>query len=338
MRRNYLLKIVLVLSILSIYMNITAKERDTVCFLNGRERNDIKVLVKNGESLMPLRTVGEELGAQVDYDSKSKKITITKGKTTLSLTIGEKNVLINNENLELLNPVNTYPIEGQDITYVPLRILFENLGGTVTYNSKYNYINAYDKEHVAYKALEGLKSNDLTEYRFALLALPRYIPDEDVYIGGIYNYSVFPINSKQPYFLIAGNPSLDLPEGNLGYFEVEDGVAICKWHKADKEGDLYFEIEDPLIYFYTNKFIFDTKLSKEELSELRDQFLQNVGILTEDGDKSIPEGLQFEYALQSPYIYSYLVKYIGGESQQYENTDLLGAVDEEALLKWVEKR
>lgn len=326
MRKKYLLKIILALSILGIYMNVIAKEKDTVCFLNGRQRNDIKVLVKNGESLMPLRTVSEELGAQVDYDSKSKRITIIKGGTTLSLTIGEKDVLINNEKLHLLNPVNTYKIDGQDTTYVPLRILFENLGGTVTYNSKYNYINAYDTEHVTYRALEGLKSSDLTEYRFALLALPRYIPDEDVYIGGVYSYSMFPLNSKEPSFYVGGNPSLDLPGENIGYFEVEDGVAVCKWYKVAEDGNLSFTTEKPLIYFYTNKFMIDRKLSEEEANYWYEQFSTRVKMITKDGDKSIPDGVQYKYPLQSSYLYE-------KEGQSAQNTDLLGTVDEEVLLK-----
>ncbi len=337
MKNKWFLKLLLILSILGIYMNVMAKERDIICFLNGKQRHDIKVLVKNGESLMPLRTVSEELGAQVDYNSQSKKITITKGTTTLSLTIGDKDVLVNNEKHQLSNPVKSYTVDSQDITYVPLRILFENLGGTVSYNSKYNYINAYDKEHVTYKALQGLKSNDLTEYRFALLALPRYIADEEIYIGGIFSYCMFPINSKEPYFLIGGNPSLDLPESNIGYFEIEDGVAICKWFKKAENGDISFENKEPLIYFYTNKFVIDTKLSPEDLNQMSKQFSSNVGILTKDGDKNIPDEVQFKYALQSPYLYSYLQKYTGGESQMYENTDLLGAVDEESLLKMMDK-
>lgn len=332
MKKKYVLKLFLLLSMLCIYMNVMAEEKSTICFFNGRQRNDIKVLVKNGESLMPLRAVSEELGANVDYDNKLKKITITKGEVILSLMIGKKDVIVNNEKVQLINPISTYRIDDQNLTYVPLRILFENLGGTVTYNSKYNYINAYDKEHVAYKALEGLKSDDLTQYRFALLALPRYISDEDVHIGGIYSYCIFPLNAKEPYFYAGGNPSLDLPQINIGYFEVEDGIAVCKWHKTAEDGNLSFNAEEPLIYFYTNKFAVDRKLNDEEKDYWHDQFPDLVKVIAKDGERSIPEGIPYEYPLQSPYLYKYIVKYIGGESEQYENVDLLGTVDEEALM------
>ncbi len=81
-------------------------------------------------TLVPLRFVSEALGARVDWVATTKNIIIKDGKTEITLTLGSKEVLINNDTMvmdcapELLPPGRSF---------VPLRFLSEALGAKVSY-------------------------------------------------------------------------------------------------------------------------------------------------------------------------------------------------------------
>ena len=329
MNRKKLSRIILGIGMLvGIQTTAWAKPVETTFFLNGKERDDVEVVVKNDVTYVPLRLVGEELDAQVEYDAMSKKVTIVKDKEKLEVPIGSNQGVLNGEEVELIGPMFMHTNEwGESLTYIPLRNIFEILGGIVDYNEDDRFINAYNPNHTAYKALEGLKSDDLTAYRFAQLALPR-VNGEDVYPGGGYGESyIFPLNTKSNYFLLIGDPSFDMPIQTIAYYEIENGVAYCKWFKevrGDEEGrphtqetvfDRYLgegnvtqevgtlpELEESIFIVFHTSSMRDP--SPEDDMSVYYEYVdirEKVGLLGVEDMYGVLENIALQYPIFSPY-------------------------------------
>ena len=87
-------------------------------FVNGNEISfEVDPINKNNRILVPMRIIFETLGYQVNWIDKDKKVTATKGDSTITLQIDNKNATINNEQVELDVPAMI--IGGR--TLVPLR-------------------------------------------------------------------------------------------------------------------------------------------------------------------------------------------------------------------------
>jgi hypothetical protein len=84
----------------------------------------------SGRVLVPIRTVSEELGANVSYDDKTKQVTIVKGDKTIQLTLGKSEAVVNGKTISLdAAPAN---IEGRVL--VPLRFISENMDAVVEWD------------------------------------------------------------------------------------------------------------------------------------------------------------------------------------------------------------
>lgn len=361
MRKRILLKCILIgLSILSSLPNVIyAKEMDTKFFINGREIWDAEILIKEDRTYVPLRIVGEELGSQVMYDNKNKRIEVKKGNKVLEVSIGKSESLLNGEKLNLSSKAILHTTEdGRPLAYVPLRNIFEIFDGVVDYNKNYRYVNAYNKDHVTYKALEGLKSEDLTTYRFAQLALPR-IGDENMSVnGGRVTQYIFPLNKKKNYFFIRIDPSGDMDVSSMAYMEIQNGIAVCKWYK-EVRGDVYENInpldnainrslgargiteeigefpsiEETNFIGFTRHSMIQPSPDDEYLDTYKEIFNRMMSILTPEGSKAIAQDLIKE-TLWSPYVTEYQVSYGDGTAYytSYYNDILLSIIDEERVL------
>lgn len=78
-------------------------------------------IIVDGRTLVPLRAIFEELGATVDWDGNTQTVTSTKGKTTISMTIGNAEMYKNGELIVLDVP----PQLIGDRTLVPVRAVAE---------------------------------------------------------------------------------------------------------------------------------------------------------------------------------------------------------------------
>lgn len=107
--------------------------------------------VINGTTLLPMRFVGEKIiGAQIDWDSATKTVTMTKGDNIVSVTIGSKIAVVNGEEKELL----VAPIIQNNSTLVPVRFFSENFNIKVDYDSTTKVITL-EKEVIAPTPGEG---------------------------------------------------------------------------------------------------------------------------------------------------------------------------------------
>ena len=91
--------------------------------------------IVDGRTLLPLRSLFESLGAEVNWNAKSNTVIATKGSTKVELTINSKTVKINGMTKTLDVPAKL--INGS--TMVPVRFVSEALGAEVEWNQKNSY-------------------------------------------------------------------------------------------------------------------------------------------------------------------------------------------------------
>jgi len=87
-------------------------------------------VIENGRTLVPLRIIAENLGAQIGWDPDNRKVTIVNGNVNINLVIGNNNAVINGKKVSLDVP----PSIKNNRTMVPLRFISEHLGAQVDWD------------------------------------------------------------------------------------------------------------------------------------------------------------------------------------------------------------
>ncbi len=81
---------------------------------------------------LPLRFVGDTLGAQVVWDNKTKRVTVLRGDKMLELWVGKDTMTANG----IRQPVPAAPLLIKGSVYVPVRLISEQLGQKVDWENK----------------------------------------------------------------------------------------------------------------------------------------------------------------------------------------------------------
>jgi peptidyl-prolyl cis-trans isomerase B (cyclophilin B) len=114
---------------------------------------EVKALVKNGRTLVPLRFISENFGAQVSFDSNTKTATLNVNNSNIRFTSNDRTMLIDNKKFILDEPAQI--ISGRML--VPLRALAENaLGKEIFYDNGLIVISKSQKN------LDSQKLDELT--------------------------------------------------------------------------------------------------------------------------------------------------------------------------------
>lgn len=90
---------------------------------------DTPPVIKSGRTLVPVRALVRAFGAEVKWNPVDQTVTITRGDLTFVLTLGETEVLVNGEPIQLEVPAQA--MNGR--TVVPLRFIAEQMGFEVDY-------------------------------------------------------------------------------------------------------------------------------------------------------------------------------------------------------------
>ncbi len=93
---------------------------------------DVPPQIIGGTTYVPMRFIGQQLGAIIDWDGSSKKITYNLLQTKVELWIGKTDALINGRPYKMASPPQI--ISGK--TMVPVRFIGEALGAAVTWDAK----------------------------------------------------------------------------------------------------------------------------------------------------------------------------------------------------------
>jgi len=90
--------------------------------------------IENGRTLVPLRFVGEWLGAVFRWEPVKKEVTLTKGTVTIRMRLGENKAYIHEEGSAPRTVILDAPARAaRGRTVVPLRFVLENLGAKVSW-------------------------------------------------------------------------------------------------------------------------------------------------------------------------------------------------------------
>ncbi len=98
---------------------------------------DVDPFILNGRTLVPVRVVSENLGAEVDWNAATQQVTITTEEKTIVLTIGSAIAQVNGQSVTL--PDGVAPtlvwVDGGARTMVPVRFVSEQLGAEVDWDN-----------------------------------------------------------------------------------------------------------------------------------------------------------------------------------------------------------
>ncbi len=92
---------------------------------------DVQPQVINGTTMVPYSAITSKFGASLSLDSKTKKLKVKRGNTTVELTINNNHATVNGQAVKL--PVNVVEKNGR--TLVPLRFLGEAFGLWMNWNA-----------------------------------------------------------------------------------------------------------------------------------------------------------------------------------------------------------
>ena len=98
---------------------------------------------------VPVRFVAEALGAEVGWDPDARRVDITRGSISISMTIGVKEIVV----LKVKKSMDTEPIIKDSRTFVPLRFVSEGFGAKVEWSAATRtvYITDVDEGGDKYK-------------------------------------------------------------------------------------------------------------------------------------------------------------------------------------------
>lgn len=100
--------------------------------IKGKQVNPpVAPFIQNGTTLVPLRIISENLGAEVEWESESRSIIIQQDNNMMVLTIDSKKAMVNGKNQTLLEA----PQMVNGTTMVPIRFISEQLGAKVDWDS-----------------------------------------------------------------------------------------------------------------------------------------------------------------------------------------------------------
>ena len=92
---------------------------------------DVAPQLTNNRTYLPLRYVGEAMGAEFKWNGTEKKVTYLKGNITIELWIGKNFVEVNNKKVT----IDSAPTISNGRTMVPIRFVMENLGAELKWDN-----------------------------------------------------------------------------------------------------------------------------------------------------------------------------------------------------------
>lgn len=97
---------------------------------------DAPPFIQEGRTLVPFRVLLQSIGATVNWEPETQRVTASKSGMNLTLTIGSREATVNGQSKTLDVPAQI----NNGRTFVPLRFVSENLGLTVSWVGSLNQI------------------------------------------------------------------------------------------------------------------------------------------------------------------------------------------------------
>ena len=129
-------------------MIVTLQIKSPYISVNGISRKidsqGSKPVIRNNRTLLPVRALIESLGGTVQWNPKTRNVTINLNGNTIVLTIAKNTSLVNGIKTKI-DPKNpkVAPVIINGRTYLPLRFIAENLGCTIDWNAATKTVSIY---------------------------------------------------------------------------------------------------------------------------------------------------------------------------------------------------
>lgn len=164
---------------------------------------------KSNRTMVPLRFISEELGANVNWNGQTRVVTIGKDATKITIKIGESHANVNGK----LEPLDASAVVKSGSTYVPVRFVSEMLKANVKWKGDESTVVITDKDKVI--------------NLFVLRGNPISLTKKNVKVGSkTLTANVVKIDLKHPSIKM----KVALAKGQVG--QVEDLASIAKRHGA----------------------------------------------------------------------------------------------------------
>ncbi len=117
---------------LTIGSNVIKSEKDGAA---SEKTIDVAPYIVDGSTMIPLRGLVEEMGAEISWDGASKKITIKTADSEIVLQIWNYLVYVKNKELgEVRYTLLNFPVIKDSRTFIPVRFVSEQLGYNVAWD------------------------------------------------------------------------------------------------------------------------------------------------------------------------------------------------------------
>lgn len=125
---------------------ISFKLENNYFYINGYKlyfdsEMNLKPIVKNGRTFVPLRSIVESIGGDVIWKNQTKEIEIRFNDILILLTIDKNSAFVNQKVKMIDSNPEIKPFILNSRTYVPLRFIIESLEGEIGYNNFEKSIN-----------------------------------------------------------------------------------------------------------------------------------------------------------------------------------------------------
>ena len=122
-----------VLLVVSMFAGITASAQQPIrVVLDGRTLQfDVPPTTIDGRTMVPMRVIFEALGAEINWNDRTRTITATRDNLTIIATIGSRTMTVNGARTEM--DVAPTIIDGR--TLVPVRFVSEAFGTEVEWDA-----------------------------------------------------------------------------------------------------------------------------------------------------------------------------------------------------------
>lgn len=118
------------------------KVEDVVVLIDNEQLvMDVPPLIIEDRLVVPLRSIFEALGSDVEWNAQDRSIRATKGSTVIFLKVDDENAKVNDVSINLDVP----PTIVENRTLVPVRIVAESFGANVTWDGESRTVSIKSK-------------------------------------------------------------------------------------------------------------------------------------------------------------------------------------------------
>lgn len=121
------------LFLFSAVLQCNAASDDITLVINGKiTESDVKPMIINNRTMVPVRVIMESLGASVEWNDLMRQVVVMSNGKIMIFTINSPKVYVGSTSVTLDSP----PVIVNDRTLVPIRFISENLGYEVFWNDE----------------------------------------------------------------------------------------------------------------------------------------------------------------------------------------------------------